>query len=88
MNNESMKLNRNSFGSPENKDNVLSEKEAFELLNRWVDNEKLIVHMRQVGHLMKAYASSKGYSEEVQHKWYLAGLLHDADWEKWPELHC
>jgi predicted hydrolase (HD superfamily) len=45
--------------------------------------------MKQVGHLMKSWAKEKeGLNEEEQHKWYLAGLLHDADWDQWPEEHC
>ncbi|SFG08799.1 metal dependent phosphohydrolase [Algoriphagus hitonicola] len=85
---ESMKLNRTEFGQASNQGNVISEEEAFELLQDWVKNEKLIVHMRQVGHLMREYAASIGLSEEDQYRWFLAGLLHDADWEKWPETHC
>jgi predicted hydrolase (HD superfamily) len=27
-------------------------------------------------------------SEEDQWRWQLAGLLHDADWDQWPEQHC
>ena len=37
---------------------------------------------------MRMYAKTNGYSELDQHRWYLAGLLHDADWEKWPTTHC
>ena len=51
-------------------------------------NPKLLVHMQQVGHLMRMFAKESGYLESDQHRWYLAGLLHDADWEKWPDTHC
>ncbi|SDD02331.1 Predicted hydrolase, HD superfamily [Algoriphagus faecimaris] len=85
---DAMKLNRTEFGNPSNKGNVLSETEAFGLLEDWVENDKLIVHMRQVGHLLRSYATKLGFSEEDQYRWFLAGLLHDADWEKWPETHC
>lgn len=88
MNYNQMKLDRDSFGSDENRGNVLSSEEAFILLNEWVANPKLILHMQQVGYLMKMYAKENGYSESDQHRWYLAGLLHDADWEKWPDTHC
>lgn len=81
-------LNRDSFGDAENKGNVISKEEAFNLLDDWVKNEKLKVHMIQVAHLMKSYAQSKNYSDEIQYQFYLAGLLHDADWDQWPELHC
>jgi predicted hydrolase (HD superfamily) len=62
--------------------------DAMALLKDWVKNEKLLFHMRQVGHLMKKYAESQGYDPEMQHMWHLAGLLHDADWDQWPEQHC
>lgn len=81
-------LNKSSFGSEENLGNVLTKDEALSLLSDWVKNEKLIVHMKQVASLMNAYAAEKGYDEEIQHKWYLAGLLHDADWDQWPDQHC
>lgn len=81
-------LNRDSFGDPENKGNVMTEDAAMMLLNSWVNNESLIFHMKQVGHLMKMWAVSKELDPKDQHKWYLAGLLHDADWDQWPEQHC
>ncbi|WP_332911335.1 hydrolase [Algoriphagus boritolerans] len=58
------------------------------LLDDWVKNEKLKVHMKQVGHLMKVFATLKGFDDLTVQKWYLAGLLHDADWDQWPEQHC
>ncbi|AFL82809.1 putative HD superfamily hydrolase [Belliella baltica DSM 15883] len=81
-------LNRIEFGSPENLGNVLSLSEANELLTDWVKNEKLLFHMKQVGHLMKRFAELKNYDKGQQHMWHLAGLLHDADWDQWPDEHC
>jgi predicted hydrolase (HD superfamily) len=82
-------LSRTSFGNPANTDNVLSAKEAIELLNSWVENERLRLHMKQVGAVMKAWAIEReNLSEEEADKWWLAGLLHDADWEKHPADHC
>src|SRR5690606_15198267 len=82
-------LNRTSFGNPENKGNLLSREEAEKLLREWVSNEKLILHMRQVAHLMKTWALTReNLSEEASEAWYQAGLLHDADWEKYPDEHC
>ncbi len=82
-------LGRTTFGNPGNTGNVLSEAEALDLLNNWVENEKLRLHMKQVGAVMKAWASEKEkLSTEEAHKWWLAGLLHDADWEKYPNDHC
>lgn len=82
-------LGRYIFGDPANTGNVLAEQEALELLNSWVENERLCLHMKQVGGVMKAWALEReGLSEEEAYKWWLAGLLHDADWEKHPDGHC
>src|SRR5215207_8351081 len=82
-------LGRTRFGNPGNTGNVLSEAEALDLLNNWVENEKLRLHMKQVAAVMKAWALEReSLSEEEAHKWWVAGLLHDADWEKYPNDHC
>lgn len=82
-------LGRTTFGDPANTGNVLSEQEALELLNAWVENDRLYLHMKQVGAVMKAWALEReNLSDEEAHKWWLAGLLHDADWEKYPADHC
>jgi len=84
-----LNLGRTSFGDPADTGNILSTEEAMDLLHSWVDNEKLRMHMKQVAAVMKAWAiEMEGASEEEAHKWWLAGLLHDADWEKHPESHC
>lgn len=85
----SLLLNRNTFGNAANKGNVLSKEEADQLLNDWVKNDKLKLHMKQVAHLMKCWAAEKEQlNEENQWRWEMAGLLHDADWDQWPETHC
>jgi predicted hydrolase (HD superfamily) len=82
-------LNRNSFGDPKNAGNLLSIEEAHQLLNEWVPNERLRLHMKQVAANMKAWALEKEQADEkTALKWDLAGLLHDADWEKYPDDHC
>jgi predicted hydrolase (HD superfamily) len=82
-------LGRTSFGNPANTGNVLSKEEALQLLNNWVENERLRLHMKQVAAVMEAWALEReNLSEEEAHKWWLAGLLHDADWEKHPLDHC
>ena len=82
-------LGRTSFGDPADKDNVLTESEALDLLHEWVENERLRLHMKQVGAVMKAWALDReSLAEAEAHKWWLAGLLHDADWDKYPNDHC
>jgi predicted hydrolase (HD superfamily) len=58
--------------------------EALELVRSYVDNEALIRHMFAVEAAMRAYARYFGEDED---EWGLAGLLHDADWEKYPSEH-
>lgn len=82
-------LGRSTFGNPANKGNLLTPDEAHALLNDWVPNERLRLHMKQVGAVMKAWALEReGADEQTALKWELAGLLHDADWEKHPDAHC
>jgi predicted hydrolase (HD superfamily) len=45
--------------------------------------------MKQVAAVMKAWAIEKENADvQTALKWELAGLLHDADWEKYPDDHC
>ena len=84
-----LKLNRNTFGDEKNKGNLLTREVAFALLDDWVKNDRLKLHMLQVGGLMKAWAIDKELAEEeLAWKWEMSGLLHDADWDQWPDQHC
>jgi predicted hydrolase (HD superfamily) len=82
-------LGRKTFGNPKNANHLPGIEEANALLNEWVSNDRLRLHMRQVASVMRAWALEKeGASEQTALKWELAGLLHDADWEKHPDDHC
>jgi len=82
-------LGRSSFGNPDNIGIMLTLEEAHQLLNDWVPNDRLRLHMKQVAAVMKAWAIEKENADELTAlKWELAGLLHDADWEKHPDDHC
>jgi predicted hydrolase (HD superfamily) len=85
----SLQLGRNHFGDITNIGKLLSKEAAYQLFNEWVLNPKLQLHMKQVAHLMKSWAAEKeGLDETGQWKWEMSGLLHDADWYQWPDLHC
>ncbi len=89
LNNMTYRFNQSVFGDEKNKGNAPSMEEAIDLLNTWVKNDRLKLHMHQVGHAMKCWASEKEkLDENQQNLWYIAGLLHDADWDQWPEDHC
>lgn len=82
-------LGRTEFGDPGNAGNLMSLQEAHQMLEEWVPNPKLRLHMKQVAAVMKAWAIHKENEDEQSSlKWELAGLLHDADWEKYPDDHC
>lgn len=82
-------LGRETFGDVANTNNLMPVEEALQLLSEWVPNERLRLHMKQVAAVMKAWAIEKeGADELTARKWELAGLLHDADWEKYPHQHC
>jgi predicted hydrolase (HD superfamily) len=82
-------LGRDSFGDVANTGNLMPIDEAHQLLNEWVPNDRLRLHMKQVAAVMKAWAIEKENADEhTARKWELAGLLHDADWEIHPDDHC
>jgi putative nucleotidyltransferase with HDIG domain len=58
--------------------------DALALLHEWVDNDGLRKHMLSVEAAMRHYAGLLGQDPEL---WGLAGLLHDLDWEKYPDEH-
>jgi putative nucleotidyltransferase with HDIG domain len=58
--------------------------DAVALLEGWVDSDALRKHMYAVEAAVRFYARAQGEDEDL---WGLAGLLHDLDWEKYPDEH-
>src|SRR5438105_13092014 len=56
--------------------------DAWALLNEYVTDQRLIRPMLAVEVSMRAYARKLGEDEE---EWGLVGLLHDFDYERWPD---
>jgi len=84
-----LSLGKDTFGNPANTGNVLTREEANALLNDWVKNDRLKLHMKQVAAVMRHWAKDKENLDEAgQWRWEMAGLLHDADWDQWPDQHC
>lgn len=58
--------------------------ESIALLDKYIEGEALQHHCYMVATAMQAYAEKRGKNTEM---WYQAGLLHDLDWEKFPDEH-
>jgi predicted hydrolase (HD superfamily) len=62
----------------------LTRDQALEQLRAWTANPSLLNHARAVEIVMWAAALQHGGDPEV---WGITGLLHDADYDRWPEDH-
>ena len=65
----------------------ITEKQAVELLLKYNKDSFHLQHAVTVQSVMKWYAGQLGYGDEAEN-WGLVGLLHDIDFEKYPEEHC
>ena len=65
----------------------MTREEAFELLKEYNQDEFHLKHARTVEGVMKYFAREDGYGEEEEF-WGIVGLLHDLDFEKYPQEHC
>jgi putative nucleotidyltransferase with HDIG domain len=66
---------------------MINREESEKLLEKYIDDENLRLHCRMVAAAMEAYASDLELNDEAIDKWWTAGLLHDLDWEKYPDEH-
>jgi len=64
---------------------IPSREQAYELLARYNQNDGLIKHAQAVEGVMRHMARKYGKNEE---KWGVIGLVHDLDYEKYPDQHC
>ena len=64
---------------------MITRDEALELFRKYNKSESLYHHALCVEAVMRAFAREKGEDEDY---WGIVGLLHDIDWEMFPEEHC
>ena len=65
---------------------IPTREQAWDLLTEYTETEYLLKHAQNVEGVMKYYARLLG-EPEVE-KWGVVGLLHDLDYEKYPDAHC
>jgi len=65
--------------------NIPTREQAFNLLKKYNKNENLIKHALAVEGVMRYFARKRDEEEE---KWGIIGLIHDLDYEQFPEEHC
>jgi predicted hydrolase (HD superfamily) len=63
---------------------MLPREKAWSLVQEWTDSERLTIHALAVEAIMRGFARQYGQDEEL---FALAGLLHDADYDRWPDEH-
>jgi predicted hydrolase (HD superfamily) len=61
--------------------------EAYALLQQYNEGEFHLTHGRIVGDVLRWFAIDQGYGDEADF-WQTVGILHDLDFEKWPDQHC
>lgn len=65
----------------------IAREDAFALLRKYNQDPFHIQHALTVEAVMKWYAEELGYGEDAEY-WGIIGLLHDIDFEQYPEEHC
>ena len=65
----------------------MDRQQAWELLTKYNEEAFHLRHGITVEHVMGWFARELGYGDEADY-WSLVGLLHDLDFERWPEEHC
>lgn len=66
---------------------MLNRDEALELLRKYNEEPFHLEHGETVGKTMRWFSENLGYGDEADY-WEVVGILHDIDFEKWPEEHC
>ena len=66
---------------------MINRSDSENLLEEYIENENLRHHCKMVAKAVEAYANELNKKEDIVDQWWTAGLLHDLDWEKYPEEH-
>ena len=66
---------------------TITRQQALDLLQKYNKEPFHILHGLTVEGVMRWFAQEQGFGDEADH-WALCGLLHDVDFEMYPEEHC
>lgn len=64
---------------------IPTREQAWALLTKYNESEALLTHAKTVEGVMRHFSEKYAGDPEI---WGVAGLLHDLDYEKWPDEHC
>ena len=78
---------RSAHRTGERNMDYITREDALALLKRYNQDPFHLQHAFTVEAVMKWYANELGYAEDAEY-WGIVGLLHDIDFEQYPEEHC
>ena len=64
---------------------IPNRQETLELLKKYNESDSLVKHAFSVEAVLRRFARHYGEDEE---KWGIIGLIHDLDYERYPDMHC
>ena len=65
----------------------MNREEALALVRQYNQDEYHLYHAETVGGVLRWFAEKLGYGDEADF-WEVVGILHDIDFEQWPDQHC
>ena len=80
------KIHYETAGRP-GTEHIMTKDEAWALLTEYNKEEFHLEHAQIVGSTMRYFAQQLGYGDEADF-WEIVGILHDLDFEMYPEQHC
>ena len=80
------KIHYETAGRP-GTEHIMTKDEAWTLLTEYNKEEFHLEHAQIVGSTMRYFAQQLGYGDEADF-WEIVGILHDLDFEMYPEQHC
>ncbi len=65
----------------------ITREDAWNKLTEWTQSDALLIHARSIEIAMRGAAHQYGNGTEDEERWGICGLIHDADYERFPDQH-